>query len=273
MSNNDTAVALTFMSSDGDGYELQMGRWSRRLAPLFMDFTEVAGAGRVLDVGCGTGSLSFCLARNPEIVGVHGLDFSPAYVAHAKRRNCDARLSFQVGDARALPFPDSSFDHALSMLVLQFVPQADLAVREMRRVTRPGGTVAAATWDTRGGFVANRMIFDTAATLDQNANQRRAIACTRPLSRPGDLARAWREAGLIDIVQDMRTIRMDFASFADFWAPAEGKEGPVAEYVSTLDGKARAKLRSMVELAYLDGEVDGARSYAATAWVVKGKVP
>ena len=56
------------------------------------------------------------------------------------------------------------------MLVLQFIPQADLAVREMRRVTRPGGTVAAATWDTRGGLVSYRMIFDTAAMLDASGN-------------------------------------------------------------------------------------------------------
>ena len=71
----------------------------------------------------------------------------------------------------------------------------------------------------------------------------------------------------------MLTIRMDFASFADFWAPAEGKDGPVAEYVGTLDVEAKTKLRNMVELAYLDGEADGSRSYAATAWVVKGKAP
>jgi ubiquinone/menaquinone biosynthesis C-methylase UbiE len=272
-SNDDAAASSTFVSWDGDGYELQMGRWSRRLAPLFADFTGVTGAKRILDVGCGTGSLSFCLARNPEIVSVRGLDFSPAYINHAKHLNSDARLSFQVGDACALPFPDASFDLTLSMLVLQFIPQADLAVREMRRVTRPGGTVAAATWDTRGSLVSLRMIFDIAAMLDRNGNELRGRAYTRPMSRPGDLARAWREAGLADVVQEMLTIRMDFTSFADFWTPAEGEDGPVAEYVRTLDVAARAKLRAMVELAYLDGESDGERSYAATAWVVKGKVP
>jgi SAM-dependent methyltransferase len=267
------AASSTFVSANGDGYELQMGRWSRRLAPLFIDFAGIGGPKRVLDVGCGTGSLSFALAQNPEIGSVHGLDFSAVYVEYAKRQNRDARLDFQVGDACALPFPDASFDHALSMLVLQFIPQADLAVREMRRVTRPGGTVAAATWDTRGGFVAFRMIFDTAAMLDRSGNERRAKIYTRPMTRPGELAQAWRGAGLADVVQSMLTIRMDFASFTDFWAPAEGKDGPVADYVGSLDADAKARLRGAVELAYLDGEPDGARSYAATAWVVKGKVP
>jgi hypothetical protein len=87
------------------------------------------------------------------------------------------------------------------------------------------------------------------------------------------LARAWREAGLVGVVDGMLTIRMDFVSFADFWVPAEGKDGPIAAYVGTLGMQAREKLRDMVKLAYLDGEVDGPRSYAATAWVVKGKVP
>jgi hypothetical protein len=77
----------------------------------------------------------------------------------------------------------------------------------------------------------------------------------------------------LDVVQDMLTIRMDFVSFADFWAPAEGSDGPLPEYVATLDPAIKAKLRDAVELAYLDGETDGPRSYAATAWVVKGKAP
>lgn len=267
------AASSTFVSADGDGYELQMGRWSRRLAPLFVKFAAIAGAARVLDVGCGTGSLTFCLAQDSDILGVQGMDLSAAYIAHATRNNHDPRVIFQVGDACALPFPDASFDNALSMLVLQFVPRAELAVREMRRVTRPGGTIAAATWDSRGGLVAQRIIFDTAAVLDPEGNSHRGRAFTRPMSRPGDLAKAWRDAGLTDVVQDTLTIRMDFASFADFWAPAEGQDGPIADYVSTLCPEIRAKLCHLVQLAYLDGEVDGARSYAATAWAVKGKTP
>jgi len=268
-----SAPATAFAATDGDAYERQMGRWSRRLAPLLVGFAGIGGAVRVLDVGCGTGNLGACLARSPEMVGVHGVDVCAAYVEHARHRNSDVRLVFEVGDARALPFPDASFDHALSMLALQFVSQADVAVREMRRVTRRGGIVAAATWDTRGGLMAYRMIFDAAALLVRGGHQQRASACTRPMSRPGELARAWREAGLTDVLQDAVTIRMDFASFADYWTPAEGKDGPVAQFVGTLDREAGAVLRDAVKSAYLDGEDDGPRSYAATAWVVKGGVP
>ena len=266
-------AATTFVSSDGDGYELQMGRWSRRLAPAFIEFAGITAAQSVLDVGCGTGNLSFCFAANPCIASVTGVDLSAAYIEHAKRNNQDARVELRVGDACALPFADASFDHALAMLVLQFIPRPERAIREMRRVTRSGGTIAAATWDTAGGFIPYRMIFDTAAMLDRDGEAVRAKAYARPLCRPGELASAWRDARLVDVAQDMITIRMDFVSFVDFWAPAESREGPAAAYVGTLDPAAKSKLRDAVRLAYLNGEPDGARSYAATAWVVRGKVP
>lgn len=265
------SAASTFASESGEGYELQMGRWSRRLAPRFLDFSGVS-AGSVLDVGCGTGSLSFCLADMSRIAGVVGLDLSLPYIDYARRARFDEHLTFLTGDACALPFPDGAFDQSLSMLALQFVREPELAIREMCRVTRPGGTVAAATWDTRGGFVAFRMIVDAAAMLDGTGSELRARSCTRPMSRPGDLARAWREAGLQGIAEDMLTIRMDYECFEDFWAPSEGREGPIAEYVHSLQQCSKARLKDAVRRAYLDGEGDGARSYAATAWVVRGTV-
>lgn len=253
-----------------------MGRWSRRLALPFVAFTGIAdGTGEaqhVLDVGCGTGSLAFCLAGQRRIARVTGLDLSPAYVAHAERHNEHDRVRFAVGDACAMPFPERLSDHALSLLVLQFVPEARRAVREMCRVTRKGGIVAAATWDSAGGLLAQRLVFDAAALIHPGGNAARAVACTRPLSRPGELADLWQAAGLVDVVQDMLTIRMDFACFRDFWAPVEGRDGPVAPYVRGLGPRVRMRLRSAVEQAYLAGAADGPRSYAATAWVVKGRV-
>jgi len=137
----------TFKASDGDGYELQMGRWSRRLAEPFLDFSGFADGERVLDVGCGTGSLTFALLARAEIKSICGIDFSSDYINYASRRNADARVEFSVGDACALQFPDRSFDRVLSLLMLHFVPRADRAVTEMFRVARPGASVAAAVWD------------------------------------------------------------------------------------------------------------------------------
>lgn len=266
-------TSSTFVAADGDGYEVQMGRWSRRLAVPFLEFVGAADGERVLDVGCGTGHLAFAVAERSQASEVRAVDLAPAYVEHAKRRNQDRRIIFEVGDACALDFPSQSFDRVLSLLVLHFVPQAEKAIAEMQRVAKPGSVVGAAVWDARGGFVANRMFFDTAAALDPKANERRARNYTRPMTLPGELATAWRNAGFNNVVETALCIRMEFSAFADYWAPYGGRDGPGAEYVATLGATERSRLQDAVKAAYLDGEVDGPRSYAALAWAVKGTVP
>jgi ubiquinone/menaquinone biosynthesis C-methylase UbiE len=266
-------ASSTFTAADGDGYELLMGRWSRRLAEPFLDFVGTADGESVLDVGCGTGCLTVALTERCQVKQVRGVDFSPAYIEHAKRNIHDPRIAFEVGDACALAFPDRSYDRVLSLLMLHFVPRADEAIAEMRRVARPGAVVGAAVWDARGGFVATRMFFDTAAVLDPKASERRARSYTRPMTRPGELASAWRAAGFTDVVETTLVIRMEFASFEDYWAPYVGTDGPQAEYISTLSDAERSRLRDAVRLAYVDGELDGPRSYAALAWAVKGIAP
>jgi len=268
------STSSTFVASDGDGYELTMGRWSRCLAQPFIDFVGLAGAGRVLDVGCGTGSLAAAIASwVPVPAEVHGVDLSPTYVEHARAHHHDPKLRFDVGDACALAFADHTFDSVLSLLLLHFVPRAQDAIAEMRRVAKPGAVVGAAVWDVRGGFVANRMFFDTAAALDRRAAEARARNYTRPMTRPGELATAWRDAGLLDVTDTLLQIRMEFASFADYWAPYLGKEGPAAAFVGSLTQDERARLESALRAAYLDGEPDGPRSYAASAWAVRGVAP
>ena len=266
-------ASSTFTSADGDGYELLMGRWSRRLAEPFLDFVGTKDGESVLDVGCGTGCLSVALTQRCQVKQVRGVDFSPAYIEHAKQHVRDPRISFEVGDACAMTFADRSFDRVLSLLMLHFVPKADQAIAEMRRVARPGAVVGATVWDARGGFVATRMFFDTAAVLDPKAAERRARSYTRPMTRPGELANAWRAAGLTDVVETTLGVRMEFASFDDYWRPYVGKEGPQAEYLSTLSNEERTRLRDAVRLAYVDGDPDGPRSYAALAWAVKGIAP
>jgi len=268
-----TTVSSTFTATDGDGYELQMGRWSRRLAEPFLDFVGFADGESVLDVGCGTGCLTFALRKRCQPRQLRGVDFSPAYIEHATRTNQDPRIAFEVGDACALAFPDQSFDRVLSLLMLHFVPAADRAIAEMRRVARPGAVVGAAVWDARGGFVATRIFFDTAAALDPKANERRARSYTRPMTRPGELKRAWLDAGFTQVIETTLRIRMEFASFDDYWAPLVGKDGPQAEYVATLSDAERVRLRDALRLAYVDGEADGPRSYAALAWAVRGTAP
>ena len=128
------------------GYEQLMGRWSRKLAPLFIDFAGVADGEKIFDVGCGTGSLTFALARAADLGEIAAIDYSPVFVEEAIQRNSDPRIKIRQADACDLPFEDGAFDRSLALLVLHFVPEAESG-RRMRRVARKGGVVAAAVWD------------------------------------------------------------------------------------------------------------------------------
>ncbi|WP_027133890.1 class I SAM-dependent methyltransferase [Geminicoccus roseus] len=259
-----------YVANDPAAYEQQMGRWSRRLAPLLIKFARIGEPARVLDLGCGTGSLASALAEAAPGAMVTGVDLSEAYLAHARSRSADPRLRFEQGDATALTYPDGSFDAVLSLLVLNFVPKAELAVREMARVVRPGGTVAAAVWDFRGGFTFLRLLMDTAAIVDPDGEAFRARHCSYPLTGPGELAAAWRAAGLREVEQVSLTIRTEFASFADYFEPWLAGQGTVGAYVASRTAEQRARLARHLELAYRAGGEDGPRSFAATAWAVRG---
>ena len=177
------------------------------------------------------------------------MDYWRACVADAARNKNDERVCYEVGDACNLAFPSGSFDRVVSLLMLHFVPRTSDAIAEMRRVARPGAVVAAAVWDARGGFVANRIFFDTAAALDPKAGERRARNYTRPMTRPGELGDAWRAAGLTYVRETMLAIRMEFTSFEDYWLPYVGRDGPGAEYVAALSDAEKQRSREEVYAA------------------------
>jgi ubiquinone/menaquinone biosynthesis C-methylase UbiE len=250
-----------------------MGRWSRRLAPLFLDFTGTADDEKVLDVGCGTGSLTFSIVDRSNIASVEAIDFEEQFVAALNQRNTDSRITARQGDACTLPFNDNQFDRALSLLVLHFVPDAAKAINEMRRVVKPGGVVAASVWDNYGGMPAQRVFWDSFAAVEPLAIPRRAAATIRPMTRPGELAAAFSQAGLTDVKETMLTIRMDFEKFDDFWLPLLHGQGTLAQFLSELPASVSVATKARVLEAYLSGGADGPRSFASVAWAVKASVP
>jgi ubiquinone/menaquinone biosynthesis C-methylase UbiE len=117
------------------------------LAPHLVDAAEVAAGDRVLDVACGTGIVARTAADRTGPTGhVVGLDLNEAMLTVARRVRPD--LNWRQGDASSMPFPDDSFDVALCQSGLMFVPDPAVAVREMTRVVRPGGRVAAQVWSS-----------------------------------------------------------------------------------------------------------------------------
>jgi SAM-dependent methyltransferase len=237
-------MSSRFPATNADGYELQMGRWSRVLAPKFFDFAQVQPGSRVLDLGCGTGSLTRVLLERTGGEGsVVGVDVSAPFIEHAKAEITDPRVSFELQDATELAFPDGSFDAVLSLLVLNFVPECRNAITEMLRVARSGGVVAAATWDIAGGLMIARMFLDTAALLDEEAAEVRAKGRRALLTHDGELAAAFREAGALEVEEIDLLIRMKFADFGDYWSSFLSGQSPPGAYLSALDDVRRERLR------------------------------
>ena len=181
------------------------------------------------------------------------------------------RFSFEVADLNALPMPGETFDHVVSQLVLDFVPNTKVAISEISRVLKAGGQLSVAVWDARGGLVFNRFFLDTAAMPDQNANALRKKNFTRPLRRPGHLEEALRAAGFSEVQTSEAHIRTEFATFEDYWRPFDGTDGPIPSYLSKTTADLKKQIKDAVREAYLDGEADGPRSYVATAWVATGR--
>jgi SAM-dependent methyltransferase len=266
-------MSSSFNVHSAGGYERLMGRWSKKLAPMFIDFAGIAANERILDVGCGNGSLTFALPKAAEVAEVVAVDYSSVFVDEVTRVNTDPRIVVRQADATALPFDDASFDRSLALLVLHFVPDATKAISEMRRVVRPGGIVAAAVWDHLGGMPAMRLILDTAAMIDLDARVLRQRYCFQPMMAPNEMRDAFVAEGLADVEQTSLLIRMDFQSFDDYWRPFTEGEGPFGKYITDLEASLRVKLGVAVREAYEAGRPDGPRSFVSVAWACRGRVP
>jgi len=258
------------MFSAGDAYERFMGRWSRELAPLLVTFAGVRDGNAVLDVGSGTGALTAAVAAVAPSSRITGIDPAAPYVAFARARHPTDLVRFEVGDARQLQFANGSFDRTLSLLVLNFIPDPAKALDEMIRVTRPGGTVAAAVWDYGRGMEMLRVFWDEAIALSpaMDARDERHM----PLSRKGELAALWRAHALQDVVEETLTIQTRFVSFDDYWSPFLEKQGPAGEYVASLPAGERDQLRLRLRRRLLGDGPDRPIVLAARAWAVRGSI-
>jgi SAM-dependent methyltransferase len=266
-------MTSSFNVRNAAGYEQLMGRWSKRLAPLFINFAGISDGERILDVGCGTGSLTFALPQFANIAEIAAIDYSPIFVEAVAAGNADPRINIRQADACSLPFDDDGFDRAMALLVLHFVPDADKAVAEMCRVVRPGGVVAAAVWDHPGGMPAFRMAVDILATFGAGGRLLRDHYCSQPMTRPGDLQQVFDGNGLVDVKATELKIRMEFRNFDDYWGPVAGGEGPIGRFVADLGDAERRAAAMAVREAYEAGGGDGPRSFVAVAWAVRGVLP
>jgi len=255
----------------GDAYERFMGRWSRDLAPQLVQFAGVRDGDAVVDVGSGTGALTAAVAAAAPSSRIVGLDRSEPYVVFARARHRSERVQFEVADAQRLPFADARFDRAISLLTMNFIPEPATALQEMIRVTRAGGTVAAAVWDYGEGMEMLRVFWDEAMALHPAAaaNDERHM----PLCRRGELSTLWRAQALTNVSEEAITIETPFSSFDDYWSAFLEKQGPAGAFVAALPAGDREQLRLRLQGRLLGDGADRPLVLSARAWGVRGVIP
>jgi SAM-dependent methyltransferase len=261
----------TGMFENAEAYESFMGRWSRQLATLLIQFARIPDDGRVLDVGSGTGQLAFEIARLKPAARITGIDPSKEYVSYANSRNRSPdRVSFEIGDAQTLRFPPASFTACSSLLVFNFIPDPAKALQELKRITQPGGTISAAVWDYGGGMEMLRAFWDAAVELDPSAAKRDEK--NMPLCHQGQLGHLWKEGGLDPVDEQPLDFSMRYASFNDYWAPFLLGQGPAGVYVRSLSPERVQALREAVKKRLSVASETRSLTLPARAWAARGQV-
>ena len=269
--NTKVTEAEAKMFAASAGYERFMGRWSRLLAPRYISFAGVKDGQRVLDVGTGTGSAAAAVEASMPASKIVGIDPSEGFITYAQKTAKSTRARFEVGDAQALKFDDASFDHTLALLVMNFIPDHNKAIAEMRRVTRQQGIVSACVWDYDAGMQMLRFFWDEAVALDPAIEPKDERHMK--LSRQGQLGDLWKKAGLINIQETPLSIDQAFSSFDDYWGSFTKGAGPGGAYVVSLSEDRRRLLEARMRKRLLGDAQDGPFTLKARAWCVRGEVP
>jgi SAM-dependent methyltransferase len=244
-----------------DAYGRFMGRYADGLAPRMADLAGVRRTGRALDVGCGPGSLTSELVGRLGAGAVAAVDPSPRFVAAVRERHpgVDAR----VAAAEALPFPDGSFDATLAQLVVHFMDDPAAGLREMRRVTRPGGAVVACVWDIEGGRAPISPFWSAVREADPGTRGESG----RAGAGRGQLTELLAAAGLGEVEEVALTARVHHLSFEDWWEPYTDGVGPAGAYVAGLDPRAREELRERCRRRLPEAPF----TFVARAWAARGR--
>ena len=253
----------------GRAYERYVGRWSREVAPRFLDWLRVRPDRRWLDVGCGTGAICAAILDRSAPASVDGVDPSEGLLELAVDR-LGSRVTFHRADAASLPLDDDSFGAVVAGLVLNFVPDVEAALDEMTRVGADGAVIAAYVWDYAGRMQLMRWFWDVAADLDASAAELdegvRFPDCT-----PEALTWRFAAAGLLDVETTAIEVPTVFSDFDDYWSPFLGGQGPAPAYAMSLEESARARLRERLR-ERIPTRDDGSIALVARAWAVRGIV-
>ena len=244
-----------------EAYDRFMGRYSRLLAPQLVALAGVEPGHRALDVGCGPGALTGELVARLGAASVAAVDPSEPFVEAVRARHPGVEV--HRASAEQLPFEADAFDASLAQLVVHFMADPVAGLAEMRRVTRPGGVVAACVWDLAGGAAPLSLFWEAARELDPKVVDESHLAG----ARQGHLPELFAAAGLRDVEETSLTIEREHASFDEWWEPYTGGVGPAGTYVKSLSPEQQRELRDRCRALLPDGQF----VLVSRAWAARGR--
>jgi SAM-dependent methyltransferase len=262
------APEATITFDDASAYERFMGDWSRAAAARFLDWLAPPGAMRWLEIGCGTGAFTELAYRRCAPRRMVAIDPAVAQIAYCRQQPIACDVEFRVADAAALPFAEASFDVIAHALVLNFIPDAQCALREMRRVGRNGGLAAGFIWDFGAARAPNSCV----------ALGLRELGCPVPpmpgleISGLNSLCSAFEQAGFHDVDTTSFEVSITFRDFDEFWHSQTPSFSPLASIISALSCTDRRRLADLVRAA-LVVQQDGQIRITARANAVKARMP
>ena len=264
----DAPGAATFRTP-AEAYDRHIGRYGHELARALIAAAGVRPGRRALDVGCGPGALTTVLVGLLGAERVAAVDPSAPFADACRQRL--PGVETKVASAEALPFEDAEFDYALAQLVVNFMSDPPAGVREMHRVTHPGGTVAAAVWDYAGKMTLLRHFWDAAVALDASAADRDEGRCM-PFCTPDQLGELWTTAGLAEVSISPVVVAASYDSFEDLWQPLESGVAPSGAYAASLPPQHRAALKGELRHRLGIGVDTHPFRLTARAWIATGRV-
>ncbi|WP_163717240.1 class I SAM-dependent methyltransferase [Mangrovibacterium lignilyticum] len=254
--------------NNGDPYDYFMGRWSTLMAPKFVSWLNAPANSSWIDIGCGTGALSQAIEQHGTPQRIAGVDPSASFIAQVSKRLATG-AEFRLGTADHLPFGNESFEIAVSGLALNFFPNLDQALAEIKRVLKPHGLVGAYVWDYAGRMDFLRYFWDAAFEVDPTS-EKLDEGIRFPLCHSVRLTEAFQQAGLVEIESTVLDIDTVFTDFDDYWNPFLGGQGPAPGYLSSLSPELQAKLKNTLS-EKLPTQADGSIKLLGRALAIKGK--
>ena len=255
--------------TSGADYDRWMGRWSLLLAHEFLSWLIVPSGLDWLDVCCGSGVVTQTILDRASPNAVTGIDMSTAQISFAHEKYALPNVTFEVGDAMALPFPDAGFDIAVSGLGFNYIPDPARGLSEIIRVLRPGGIVAFYVWDYGGGARFLREFWNAALAVDPEAaahdQASRFPMCTR-----NGLTEIFRRANLTDVATHPLEIVTRFSSFEDYWDPLLTGQGSAPNYLASRNHGIQNAIRERLR-ASLPFNAEGAIELPARAWAIRAR--